>query len=210
MPPDEGLALYAAGVDASAPGARSAVARDRQLLRQVGHLPGCRGRRRQTWCCSPSTTIAAPRRTRPAGSGTSPTSSIPTVGRMDTLPLFRRTIYDAGLEGHVGRHGGRCADARPLLDDAAGAAVHRRRPRRRAGAPRLRAVDAVRGARRAAGHPRRVPRPRRRRPARRSRSTGGRWRRATSPRSAACGSLRVLERLDNGARPRARARASTL
>ena len=25
----------------------------------------------------------------------------PTVGRMDTLPLFRRTIYDAGLEGTV-------------------------------------------------------------------------------------------------------------
>ena len=52
-------------------------------------------------CSSPSTTTAARRRTSRAGSGTSPTSSIPAVGQIDTLPFFRRTIHDAGLEGTV-------------------------------------------------------------------------------------------------------------
>ena len=47
MPDDEGLALHDAGLEAAA---RRAVARDRHVLRQVGHLPrrrGARGRHRR-------------------------------------------------------------------------------------------------------------------------------------------------------------------
>ena len=97
MPPDEGLALYEAA---------AAVAVDGPLL-EVGSY------------CGKSTRL--PRRRRP-GAGRvlfavdhhrgseenqpgwewhEPDLVDPAVGRMDTLPMFRRTIHDAGLEGTV-------------------------------------------------------------------------------------------------------------
>ena len=89
----------------------------------------------------------------------------PAVGKMDTLPFFRRTIHDAGLEGTVVAVVGDSPDRGRGLGHPAGVPLHRRRPRRRAGPPRLRALDPARGPRRHALHPRRVRRPRRRRPA---------------------------------------------
>ena len=89
----------------------------------------------------------------------------PDIGLIDTLPRFRRTVHDAGLEGSVVALVGDSPDGRPVLDDAAGPAVHRRRSRHRAGPPGLRAVDAARRPERPPLHPRRVPRPGRRRSA---------------------------------------------
>ena len=99
MPPDEGLALHDAAVDATA-GARRAVPRDRQLLRQVGGLPRLgRGRRRHR-----AVRRRSPSRLggEPAGVGVARARSRrPAVGRIDTLPTFRRTVLDAGLEPSV-------------------------------------------------------------------------------------------------------------
>ena len=79
------------------------------------------------------------------------------VGKMDTLPWFRRTVHDAGLEGTV---------VAVVGDSPTVGALWRiplsllfiARP------PRLRDVGPVGRARGPAGHPRRVPRPGRRRP----------------------------------------------
>ena len=105
MPRDEGLALFEFAL---AHGERSAprhVARDRRVVRQVGGLPGRRGRGDRTRCCTPSTTTTAARRTRRAGSTSTPTLVDPRDGRLNTLPLWQRTIADAGLEvdGHRAR-----------------------------------------------------------------------------------------------------------
>jgi hypothetical protein len=100
MPPDEGLALHHAGVAATAavPGVP---------LVEIG-----------SWCGKSSVYLGAAarsggtvllavdhhrgsRRTNPAGSGTTPTLVDPVVGRIDTLPTFRRTIWEAALEDHV-------------------------------------------------------------------------------------------------------------
>ena len=62
----------------------------------------------------------------------------PRTGRMDTLPWFRRTIEDAGLEDVVIAVDRELADGRRALGDAARAGVHRRRPRVRRRARRLR------------------------------------------------------------------------
>ena len=98
MPDDEGLALHEAGLDG---GRARAAARDRHVLREVGDLPR-RGRaRRRDACCSPSTTTAARRRTRPGWEHHDDRLVDPRTGRMDTLPFFRRTIEDAGLEDVV-------------------------------------------------------------------------------------------------------------
>ena len=53
-------------------GRRRAAARDRHLLREVGHLPRRRRARGAAPCSTPSTTTGAPRRTRPGGSTTTP------------------------------------------------------------------------------------------------------------------------------------------
>ena len=52
-------------------------------------------------CCSRSTITAARRRTRPGWEHHDPEVVDPETGRMDTLPFFRRTIEDAGLEDVV-------------------------------------------------------------------------------------------------------------
>ena len=188
MPPDEGLALYEA--------ARLGAGR---AARRCSRSAATAASRRSTWAprprsaapsCSPSTTIAAARRTSRAGSGTSPTWSTRRSGASTPCRSFRRTVHDAGLEASVvalvgdsptvGRH---WAIPLSLLFIDGG---HGHEP----GPPRLRDLDPARRARRPAGHPRRVPGPGRRRPARPSRSTPGPSTAARSPRSgpsARCG-----------------------
>ena len=100
MPPDEGLALHHAGVAATAavPGLP---------LVEIG-----------SWCGKSSVYLGAAARSggtvllavdhhrgseenQPGWEWHDPTLVDPVVGRIDTLPTFRRTIWDAGLEDHV-------------------------------------------------------------------------------------------------------------
>ena len=160
MPPDEGLALHDAA-------AASAV--DGPLL-EVG-----------TYCGKSSVYLGAAARSlgrvlftvdhhrgseenQPGWEWHEPDLVDPAVGKMDTLPFFRRTIHDAGLEGTVVAVVGDSPAVAAAWATPAGLPLHRRRPRRRAGPPRLRALDAARRPRRAPVHPRRLRRPRRRRP----------------------------------------------
>ncbi len=83
-------------------------------------------------------------------------------GLMDTLPVFRRTIEQAGLEGHVVAIVGPSLTVSAHWRTPAVAAVRRRRPRRAAGHGRLRGLGPLGDAGRPAGHPRRLPRPARR------------------------------------------------
>lgn len=97
MPPDEGLALYEAGVSVDVAGpllevgsycGKSALylgeaARRRgRLLFSVDHHRGSE-------------------ENQPGWEWHEPDLVDPDVGLMDTLPVFRRTIHDAGLEGTV-------------------------------------------------------------------------------------------------------------
>jgi MMP 1-O-methyltransferase len=99
MPPDEGLALHAAAVEAAVAVAgpflevgsycgKSAVylgaaARDRgRILFSVDHHRGSE-------------------ENQPGWEWHEPDLVDPAVGLMDTLPVFRRTVHDAGLERHV-------------------------------------------------------------------------------------------------------------
>ena len=66
-----------------------------------------------------------------------PTLVDPATGRMDTLPVFRRTIGDAGLEDVVLAVVGASADGGGLLAHARLPALHRRWARQRAGSRRL-------------------------------------------------------------------------
>ncbi len=106
-------------------------------------------RRPARWggCCSPSTTTGAPRRTSPAGSGTSPTSSTRRSARWTPCRSSARPSTTPGLEGTVIAVVGDSPDGGGGLGHAAGLPVHRRRPRRGAGPHRLRALDAPRRAR---------------------------------------------------------------
>ena len=88
----------------------------------------------------------------------------PATGRIDTLPFWRRTIDDAGLGGSVVGVVGDSSVDRLALADPARPVLHRRRPRRGAGVGRLPGLGPARGRGPMARHPRRVPRPRRRRP----------------------------------------------
>ena len=98
MPPDEGLALYDAGLDAAAAGGP---------LLEVG-----------TYCGKSAIYLGAAAREHgsvlftvdhhrgseenQAGWEHHDESLVdPATGKMDTLPVFRRTIHDAGLEGTV-------------------------------------------------------------------------------------------------------------
>ena len=118
------------------------------------------------------------------------------TGRMDTLPaLPRAPSTTPGWRTSWWPSSARRPTVAAPLADAAGAALHRRRPRRRARPGRLRGLDAARGAGRPAGHPRRLPRPGRRWPAAvRGDLPARRWRAAGSSRVSATGSLRILRR----------------
>ena len=69
-----------------------------------------------------------------------PTVVDPRTGRWTRCRSFRATIHDAGLEDVVIAVVGQSLADCPLLGDAAVVRVHRRRPRRGAGPPRLRGV----------------------------------------------------------------------
>lgn len=100
MPPEEGDALHAAALEAGAavPGAPFA---------EVGSYCG----RSTIWLAAAArscdTTLLAVDHHRgseenQAGWGHHEPDLVDAeIGRMDTLPLFRRTVYDAGLENHV-------------------------------------------------------------------------------------------------------------
>ncbi len=114
-------------------------------------------------CCSPSTTIAGPRRTRPDGSTTIPRSSIRAPARWTRCRSSVTRSTTPGSRTRSWRSSGKSPLVAVDVDDAALVAVHRRWPRRRTGTPRLRGLDAARRGRRHAGDPRRLPRPGRRR-----------------------------------------------
>ena len=132
--------------------------------------------------CTPSTTTAGRRRTRPAGSTTTSGSSTRGPGAWTRCPWFRRTIEDAGLEDVVIAVIGALAGGRRALGDAARAGVRRRRPRVRRRARRLRGVGAVPRARRRCSCSTTCSRTRPTADRRRSRCGSARSSPATSPR----------------------------
>ncbi len=160
MPPAEGLALF----DAASPVcARRPGPGDRQLLRQVHHLPGRRGPRRRP--------AGRHRRPPPRLRGTPARLGVPRPppGR----PGHRPPGHPAEPARHPGRRrpgGQRGRGRRPLrrrgppLGHPAGPGLHRRRPHRSRRGHRLRGLGPLGRPRRRPGHPRRLPRPRRRRP----------------------------------------------
>ena len=93
-----------------------------------------------------------------------PTMVDPAVGRIDTLPRLRATLAAAGIEDDVVAIVGKSADVATAMADPARPAVHRRRPHRRRRPVGLRGLGPLGRARRRPGHPRRLPRPGRRRP----------------------------------------------
>ena len=101
MPPDEGLALSPGG-GRLRPAVRAGP-RGGHLLRQVRHLSR-RGRTQRSAArySTPSTTTAGRRRTRPAGSTTTP-GLVDTRARADghSCRSFRSTLARAGLEDQV-------------------------------------------------------------------------------------------------------------
>ena len=100
MPPDEGLALFAAGTDA---GRRVP---DAPLL-EIGSYCGKSGIYLGAAAAAADVVLFAvdhhrgSEENQPGWEWHEPDLVDPAVGRMDTLPLFRRTIFEAGLERHV-------------------------------------------------------------------------------------------------------------
>jgi predicted O-methyltransferase YrrM len=100
MPPDEGLALFRAGRDAAAavPGAP---------LLEVGSYCGKSSVYLGAAARDGDTVLVAvdhhrgSEENQPGWEWHEPDLVDPAVGRMDTLPIFRRTVHDAGLEGTV-------------------------------------------------------------------------------------------------------------
>ena len=134
---------------------------DRHLLRQV-HGPARRGRAEHR---QRAVHHRPPSRIR----GASGRLGVPR--HHDGRSAHRTLRHPADLPAHAGRHGparqrggGRrqIPGGGPGLVHAAAAVVHRRRSHRRSRTAGLRGLGQVGGARRRAGHPRRVPQPRRR------------------------------------------------
>ena len=166
-------------------------ARDRHLLRQVRDLPRAAAAR-------PASTVFTLDHHRgseenQAGLGAPRRRAWSTrSGLMDTLPVFRRTIAAPGWRTRWSRSWG-VHHGRRALAHSAGAAVHRRRPRRGARAERLLRVRPLGPARRCAGHPRRLRATRGRRPGAVPRLAAGRRQRRVRRRSRRR-SMRVLRR----------------
>jgi predicted O-methyltransferase YrrM len=100
MPPDEGLALHRAGLDATgrAPGAP---------LVEIGSWCGKSGIYLGAAAREGGTVLLAvdhhrgSEENQPGWEWHDPSLVDPGVGLIDTLPTFRRTIWEAGLEPHV-------------------------------------------------------------------------------------------------------------
>ena len=98
MPDDEGLALHRLARERLPHGP---VAGDRDLLRQVGALPRRRGAGGRAAWCSPSTTTAGRRRTRPAGTTTTRRSWTRPPGAWTPCRSSAGRSSEAGLEDVV-------------------------------------------------------------------------------------------------------------
>ena len=113
---------------------------------------------------TPSTTTTAPRSTRPAGSTTTPPWSTRVTGLFDTLPTLRHTLDAAELRRPRRRGRRQVPRGGPRLANAVAVVVHRRRSHRGGRTAATSTAGPSGWRRRRAGHPRRVPQPRRRRP----------------------------------------------
>ncbi len=116
----------------------------------------------------------------------------PESGRIDTLPTFRRTIAAAGLEDVVVAVIGESTTVARHWTTPLAFSVHRRRTRLGGGVGRLPGWTPKLAAGGTLGHPRRVPRPGRRRPGARTSCTATAARDSGPPmeRTRGCGSLR--------------------
>jgi predicted O-methyltransferase YrrM len=100
MPPDEGLALYDAAIDAAS---RVAVA----PLFEIGSYCGKSALYLGAAAAETGRILLAldhhrgSEENQPGWEWHEPDLVDPAVGRIDTLPTFRRTVADAGLEGSV-------------------------------------------------------------------------------------------------------------
>ena len=100
MPPEEGLALYEAGLDATrrVPGAP---------LLEIGSYCGKSGVYLGAAAAAAGTVLFAldhhrgSEENQPGWEWHEPDLVDPEVGKIDTLPWFRRTVFAAGLEGSV-------------------------------------------------------------------------------------------------------------
>ena len=160
MPPDEGLALH----DAAA-----AVTVDGPFL-EVGSYCGKSSVYLGAAAAARGTVLFAldhhrgSEENQPGWEFHEPDLVDPDVGRIDTLPRFRRTVHDAGLEPHVvAVVGDSPTVGRYWTTPLAFLFIDGGHGREPAHADFDRWVPHVR-ARRHPGHPRRVPRPGRRRP----------------------------------------------
>ena len=175
-----------------APAARPG-ARGRHLLRQVRDLPRRRRARASAAPSSPSTTTAARRRTRPAGSTTTPTLVDPRVrpdGHAAGVPAHHRATPASRTRWSPSSAARTTVSALwrtplALLFIDGGHAEEHASNDYTGWAP-------LGGARRRAGDPRRVPRPRGRRPAAVPRLPAGARERRLRARPTALGSMRVL------------------
>jgi MMP 1-O-methyltransferase len=98
MPPDEGLALYAAGLRVPVGGSP---------MLEIGSYCGKSAIYLGSAAAHRDTVLFAldhhrgSEENQPGWEWHEPDLVDPAVGHMDTLPLFRRTVFDAGLETHV-------------------------------------------------------------------------------------------------------------
>lgn len=97
MPPDEGLALYEAAASTSVDGPLFEVG---SYCGKSGIYLGAAARQRGTVLFALDHHRGS-EENQPGWEFHEPDLVDPDVGRIDTLPRFRRTVFDAGLEPHV-------------------------------------------------------------------------------------------------------------
>ncbi|MCX7619522.1 MAG: class I SAM-dependent methyltransferase [Acidimicrobiales bacterium] len=98
MPPDEGLALYEAAV--SVPEGGSPLLEVGSYCGKSSVYLGAAARERRTVLFAVDHHRGS-EENQPGWEWHEPDLVDPDVGRIDTLPTFRRTVYSAGLEDHV-------------------------------------------------------------------------------------------------------------
>lgn len=98
MPPDEGLALYEAGL--LVPDSGSPLLEVGSYCGKSSIYLGAAARERHTVLFAVDHHRGS-EENQPGWEWHEPDLVDPAVGRMDTLPTFRRTVFDAGLEANV-------------------------------------------------------------------------------------------------------------